>query len=151
MIGTASGNRGFRHARIALICLGLLAAIGATAVAFFAARCPSDVRAGDITLIYVGADDCAPCRAWQRGDGATFRQSADFPRLRYREVKAPHLQELLKDQYWPQDIRPFRDRLGAGSGVPLWLVVTSDDTVFLHQGASAWRSDVLPALKRFQR
>ena len=134
-----------------MICLGVLAVIGATAVALFAACCPSDVRAGDITLIYVGADDCAPCRAWQRGDGATFRQSSDFSRLRYREVKAPHLQELLKDQYWPQDIRPFRDRLGAGSGVPLWLVV-ADDTVVGHgYGMSEWRTTIAPKLESLLR
>ncbi|MFO1109333.1 MAG: hypothetical protein U1E61_09140 [Bradyrhizobium sp.] len=151
MIGATSAKREFRHARVALFCLGWLAGIATVAVTLLAARAPGSARAADITLIYVGAEDCAPCRAWQRGDGATFRQSSDFAHLRYREVKAPHLHELLDDEYWPQDIRVFRDRLSAGSGVPLWLVVASDETVLLHQGASAWRSEVLPTLKRFQR
>src|SRR3974390_1215925 len=42
-----------------------------------------------VVLIYVGAEDCAPCRAWRRGPGAEFRASAEFLRLTYREVEAP--------------------------------------------------------------
>jgi len=72
----------------------------------------------EILLLYVGADDCAPCRVWQNGEGAAFRASAQFARLSYREVKSATLLDVLKDEHWPDDLRGYRDRLGAGAGGP---------------------------------
>ncbi|MGZ9072732.1 MAG: hypothetical protein ACXW3G_07420, partial [Rhodoplanes sp.] len=71
-------------------------------------------------LVYVGAEDCAPCRAWQR-DHAPSLQSPAFARLDYREVKSPSVLHLLKDEHWPADLRSLRSRLAPGDGVPLWL------------------------------
>jgi hypothetical protein len=102
-------------------------------------------------LIYVGADDCAPCRAWQRGDGAIFKESKDFARLTYREVKSAHLHEILDDKYWPEDIRGYRDRLKRSDGVPLWFVVADAGIVTQHYGAGVWKNDVLPTLNRILR
>jgi len=100
-----------------------------------------------ITLIYVGAADCAPCRSWERGAGAVFRASSEFSRISYREVESPSALDLLKDQYWPNDLRHFRDRLPRAAGVPLWLVLADNDLVEQQFGESQWNSAVLPALK----
>lgn len=108
-------------------------------------------RAANLLVIYVGAEDCAPCRAWQRGDGATFRSSADFTRLTYREVKSPHLRDVLKDESWPEDIRGYRVRLKPSDGVPFWLVVLDDNVVMQRFGVAAWRRNILPKLKSYLR
>ena len=101
----------------------------------------------EILLLYVGADDCAPCRVWQNGEGAAFRASAQIARLSYREVKSATLLDVLKDEHWPDDLRGYRDRLGAGAGVPLWLVIADGEIVGRAFGASQWRSAVLPKLE----
>jgi len=108
-------------------------------------------RAANLLLIYVGAEDCAPCRAWQRGDGAAFQSSADFAHLAYREIKSPLLRDVLKDANWPEDIRSYRTHLRQSDGVPLWLIVSNQNVVARDFGATAWRSKILPKIKLYMR
>ena len=129
----------------------MLAALLAGAIAsdalhrdWFAPRAPNS---RDLLLLYVGADDCAPCRTWQGGVGATFRSSLEFTRVSYREVKSPTLLDVLKDDHWPEDLREYRDQLGPASGVPLWLVIADRKIVERGFGASQWHGAVLPTLK----
>ena len=144
-------DRGHRRARVALLCLGILSAFAMIVATLLVARTRPPTRTANLLLVYVGAEDCAPCRAWQRGDGATFRNSADFTRLTYREVKPPHLHDVLKDENWPEDIRGYRDYLKRSDGVPLWLVILDEDVVMQRFGAAAWRSKVLPRVKSYLR
>jgi hypothetical protein len=104
-----------------------------------------------ITLLYVGAEDCAPCRKWQRDDGARFQAGSEFQKITYREVKSPALFDLLKDDYWPADLRPFRERLSPGTGVPLWLVVADGEVVEQQSGTSRWQAVVLPTIRALLR
>lgn len=138
-----------RRARWVWLCLGILAATAAIVAAVLVARAPA--RAADLLLIYVGAEDCAPCRAWQNGDGAEFRKSAEFTRISYREVKSPCLHDVLRDEHWPEDIRVYRDRLKRSDGVPLWLIVSGDDVVAQRFGAAAWQASVVPTLRSYLR
>lgn len=105
----------------------------------------------DVTLLYVGADDCAPCRAWQRADGPAFRSSPEFARVAYREVKSPSVLDLLKDEHWPDDLRRYRTRIGRAAGVPLWLVVADGEILAQGLGASQWRDSVLPKIRSLLR
>jgi hypothetical protein len=105
----------------------------------------------EITLLYVGAEDCAPCRAWQRGDGAAFRASPEFARVTYREVKAAALFDVLKDEHWPDDLKSYRARLERKAGVPLWLIVSDGRIVEQRFGASQWQEAVLPKLRSLLR
>jgi len=101
----------------------------------------------DVTLLYVGAEDCAPCRAWQTSEGAAFFASGDFPRISYREVKSSHLHDILNDENWPDDLRGYRAGLKRSDGVPLWLIIVDRKIVEQRFGAVEWRASVLPALK----
>src|SRR4051794_34705089 len=83
-------------------------------------------RAQAVTLLYVGAEDCAPCRVWQRGLGASFRASPEFAALSYREVKSPTLHAVLDDTQWPADLQGYRQNLGPDVGVPLWLIIADE-------------------------
>jgi len=144
-------DRGPRRARVALLCLGILSAFAMIVATLLVARTRAPARTANLLLVYVGAEDCAPCRAWQRGDGATFRSSADFTRLTYREVKPPHLRDVLKDENWPEDIRGYRDYLKPSDGVPLWLVILDKDVVMQRFSVAAWRRKVLPRVKSYLR
>jgi hypothetical protein len=100
----------------------------------------------NILLVYVGAEDCAPCRAWQRGMGAEFRSSFAFSRLSYREIKAPTPFELLSDEIWSPDLRSYRARIDGTMAVPMWLVIADGEVVSQSFGASQWARTVLPTL-----
>ncbi len=131
---------------------GAMVAIAATvAIALFAWRAGAARNGGhsEVTLLYVGADDCAPCRAWRSGDGAAFLASADFARITYREVRSAHLDDVLGDQNWPQDIRPYRARIKRSDGVPLWIVVADKEVVEQQFGTAAWRERILPKVSSY--
>ena len=102
-------------------------------------------------LVYVGAQDCAPCRIWQSGELTAFAASAEFARLSYREIKTPTLLDVMKDDFWPDDLRVYRDATGPGAGVPLWLVIADDQVVAKGFGATQWNASILPKIKSLLR
>lgn len=114
-------------------------------------RASAPTARGPVTLVYVGAEDCGPCRAWQLTERGQFLASVESADLVYREVKSPTLRDILKDEYWPHDLRPYRDRLGRGAGVPLWLVISGEEIVEQAFGPSQWRAAVLPRLTSLVR
>ena len=140
-------ERGHDRARATWLWLGCFAATATTLAALLLSHASPPARATDLTLVYVGAEDCAPCRAWQNGDGATFRQSDEFARITYVEVKAPHLHDVLKDENWPQQIRNLKGRLRQSDGVPLWLVVSNENVIEQRFGSEAWRMNILPTIR----
>ena len=87
----------------------------------------------------------------QSAEGKQFLGSAEIARLNYREVKSPRARDILKDEYWPEDLRDHRDRLGRGAAVPLWLVISGDEVVERGFGASQWHAAVLPRVKLLLR
>lgn len=129
-------------AAVAIIMLAMVAAGGSFRLVS---------RPADVMLIYVGAQDCAPCRTWRTGDGAVFLASAEFAGIAYREVKSPHLEDVLTDENWPEDIRDFRNSIRQSDGVPLWLVIADRRIVEQHFGTPAWQQRILPALRSYSR
>lgn len=151
MEGAITFDGARRRARWVRLSLGVLAAISAGTAALLVAQVRAPAAAADLMLIYVGAEDCAPCRTWQNGDGADFHKSAEFARISYREVKSPHLHDVLRDEHWPEEIRAYRSRLKQSDGVPLWLIVSGNDVVAQRFGVAAWHNSILPALRSHLR
>jgi hypothetical protein len=137
--------------RRTLLGASIVTAIAVVAMTVWAGDAARPARGGDIMLLYVGAEDCAPCRAWQNGDGAAFFASANFPRITYREVKSPYLHDVLKDENWPDEIRSYRRSLRRSDGVPLWIVVSDHEIIEQRFGAAEWRANVLPRIKSLLR
>jgi hypothetical protein len=104
-----------------------------------------------ITVIYVGADDCAPCRTWRRDQWPKFQVSREFARITYREVTSPRLFDLMNDEYWPDDLRDRRTGLGRAAGVPLWLVLANDRVMLNARGLRQWDEVALPAIRSLVR
>ena len=141
-----------RPARLhTLYCLGVVVAIATIAMLAWRSHPGRPAPAPDIMLLYVGAEDCAPCRAWKNGDGAVFFASREFARITYREVRSPHLQDILSDENWPDEIRVYRKSLQRSDGVPLWLVVSDHEIVEKQHGTAQWRANILPRIKLFLR
>jgi hypothetical protein len=66
-------------------------------------------------------------------------------------VKSPNLRTILSDDHWPEDLRQYRDRLGANSAVPLWLLVLNDQVIAKAVGESQWRQTIHPQIKALIR
>ncbi len=107
---------------------------------------PADVR-----VIYVGADDCVPCRAWRQEHWPRFQASPEFVRLAYREVTSLKLLDLLKDDHWPEDLRNLRNELDRAEGVPLWFIMTNDKVVLKARGLRQWEEVALPRIRLLLR
>jgi hypothetical protein len=149
--------QGDRHRFFAGKRLALAGAAAAIALAGAAATFAWSTTSGpgspsrELMLLYVGAEDCAPCRAWRSGDGAVFLAAADVSRLIYREVRSPHLNDVLKDENWPAELRAFRSRIKRGDGVPMWLLVADREVVEQEFGTTAWQTKILPKLRSYLR
>lgn len=131
--------------RTALTTIGVLffaVVIALTPTSWTSTKSPKNVM-----LIYVGAKNCAPCDIWQHSRGTAFRDSTEFHRLAYREVKSPSLFDVLKDDNWPEDLRVYRQAISQEAGVPLWLVIADDQLVMQSFGLTQWDRVVLPKIK----
>jgi len=134
-------------ARASVIAGGVIFVIAVTLEIMKLISPPSLKSQRHVTLVYVGAENCAPCDIWQRNQGTAFRDTAEFHRLTYREVKSPSLLDVLRDDNWPEDLRAYRQTIGQHAGVPLWLVIADNRLVLQGSGASQWQNMILPKIK----
>ena len=99
-----------------------------------------------IMLVYVGAEDCAPCRSWERSAEPAFRASMLSSRITYRVVKSPTLFAVLADENWPDDLKPLRAQLRPEAGVPLWMIIADDRLLTQAFGETQWRESIMPRM-----
>lgn len=102
---------------------------------------------GKLTVVYVGADDCAPCIRWRRERKPEFQASLAFERVEYREIIATNLATALEDKFWPESLRHLRAVVQkGGGGVPYWIVMRQGRVVAAAGGESAWKSRIWPLI-----
>jgi hypothetical protein len=136
-----------RSPAIRVVAVASGALLMAAFAAFALANWTSAKPVKSLTLVYVGADGCAPCEVWQRDQATAFRDSPEFHRLIYREVKSPSLFDVLNDSNWPGELRVYRHAINEQAGVPLWLIIADDEIVMQSSGLSQWQGVVLPKIK----
>mgnify|MGYP001087286686 CR=1 FL=1 len=102
---------------------------------------------GALTVIYVGADDCGPCRVWRRDARPDFLGSHAFQNIKYREVIASRLYDLLAESQWPADLSFLREKVRARPGAPQWFVIQDGHLIAQEAGLSAWRRAVWPVIQ----
>lgn len=102
---------------------------------------------GPLIVVYVGAEDCGPCRAWQSDERPTFHASSEFARLRYREIVVPQLRSLLTTGRWPVDLAELRERVKSRPGTPQWFVIRAGNVLASDAGLSAWRRTIWPTIR----
>jgi len=100
-----------------------------------------------VTVVYVGAEDCGPCRAWRRDMRPAFFDSDEFLRLRYREIVAQHLRDLLTQPDWPADLVELRERVRSLPGAPQWFVLRGGGILASGAGLPAWQRLIWPAIR----
>ena len=104
-------------------------------------------KLGKLTVVYVGADDCAPCIRWRRERKPEFQASLAFERVEYREIIATNRATALEDKFWPENLRHLRAVVQkGGGGVPYWIVMRQGRIVAAAGGESAWKSQIWPLI-----
>lgn len=126
---------------------GLLAGM---ALAALTADAPRAVRGGGVAwrLVYVGADDCAPCRTWRASNWTALRASPVFAPFVFAELRATRSADLLRDDHWPEHLRFIRDAIPPDAAVPLWFLLRDSTITHSAWGERGWRMTMLPALRR---
>lgn len=103
---------------------------------------------GPLTVVYVGADDCGPCRVWRRDERPAFLGSGVFQSIEYREVIAPRLYDLLAEAQWPEDLEFLREQVRTRPGAPQWFVMRDGHMIAWESGLSAWQRVVWPTIRK---
>jgi len=135
--------------RIAIIIVIAVVVMNA-ATALFAKSVPSkNPKYGDtnLTVIYVGAEDCAPCIIWKNEHREAFLASPQYAKITYHEVIAEKTADALTNKAWPKELRQYRDGTKRLFGAPSWLVVENHRVIASIGGLSNWKKHVFPFLQ----
>lgn len=108
-------------------------------------------KPSSLALVYVGADDCAPCQSWRRQHRPRFAATPEFARLDYHEIVAPRLLDLRRDEHWPEELAALRHEFARQPGAPTWFVLGDGELVATARGVREWEQVALPRIRRLAR
>lgn len=109
--------------------------------ASLAASVATNARAtGTLQVIYIGGQDCPPCRRWITTYRDRWLASSEFRQIAWVEVEPPHLKEAYQERHWPEALRPVLAQVPRKSGTPRFLIVTEGRIVSNEFGISKWRN-----------
>lgn len=90
-------------------------------------------RGSKIELVYIGADDCSMCRAWEAanlGQGK-LENSAEWKHLHFTRVKLATLSTAFRVEHAPHRLQPvFSEMLDGGvriQGIPSFVLLVDDN------------------------
>jgi hypothetical protein len=94
--------------------------------------------AGAPQVIYVGGQDCPPCRRWSATYKDQWLASPEYRQVVWTEVEPPHLKEAYQERHWPAALQPVLAQVPRKSGTPRFLIVVDGRIVFNEFGVSKW-------------
>jgi hypothetical protein len=110
-------------------------------------------RGSRIELVYIGADDCSLCRAWEAaylGRGK-LAGSAEWKHLHFTTVKLATLSTAFRVEHAPRRLQPvFSEMLDSGvriHGVPSFVLLVDGGLRVHALGPAAFDTLVHPALR----
>jgi hypothetical protein len=118
------------------------------ALALFCA--PALAHAADAArpiVIYLSAEDCTTCRAWERANQPAFEKSAERKKVEWREVRVKTLVHINQKAEWPADLEWLRKQVPE-SATPRFYLIRGDTLIAKGDGISGWTSSILPAIKK---
>ena len=104
-----------------------------------------------VTFVYIGADDCGPCRAWRKSELPKFEASGLRRRVDFRTVLAAHWTNVGDPYYWAADIAWIREDTEISRGAPQYVVARDGKIVLRTFGTGTWKGRVLPLLERLTK
>jgi hypothetical protein len=95
----------------------------AAAIASIAVFCAAPVLAEDapkkapsVHIVWMGGNDCPPCRAWRATELPKLEKSAEFQAVRFSYVEKLIGSPVPPSFFMPSEVRPFKDALDEASG-----------------------------------
>lgn len=120
---------------------GLAATLsGATATQAQAQRVTADMN---LTIVYVSAEDCGPCKVFKHQDLPQWQRSSFH--VRFVQVAAPKTTVAYQARYWPSDFR-FLLREIKVPIVPNFILLDGRTIVKIGTGVGGWRNQILPMI-----
>lgn len=92
----------------------------------------------EISVIYVGGQDCSYCTMWQNRYRKAWLASPSFTQVQWIEIDPPRLREAYRERHWPAAFRPVLEQVPRKSGTPRFLVTQGGRIVSNQLGVSAW-------------
>lgn len=94
--------------------------------------------ANSLQVVYVGGQDCPPCRRWSATYKAKWLASPEYGRVVWYEVEPAHLGEAYEERHWPEALRPVLAQVPSRNGTPRFLIVADGRIVSNEIGVSKW-------------
>lgn len=113
------------------------------AAASLAAVAGKAEAAAALMIIYVYADDCAPCQIFAAQDWPQFKASPVSRAVHFVRTTAPKTTQAYQSRYWPSEARPFLSAVKVPI-VPSFILVRQRQVVLVGNGIVGWRNQVLP-------
>ena len=89
----------------------------------------SRAYAAQMTVVYLGAKDCAACQRFDAYERNAFKAKVTAKGMGFREVKVESLRYIRQLNGWPADLMWLHDRLQTEAGVPWFFVVQGNEIV----------------------
>lgn len=94
--------------------------------------------ASHLQVIYVGGQDCPPCRRWSTTYKDKWLASPEYRQVVWYEIEPPLLREAYQEQHWPEALWSVLDQVPRRSGTPRFLIVADGRIVSNEMGVSKW-------------
>lgn len=97
------------------------------------AACVATAAERKVHIVYMGGNDCPPCRAWRATELPKLQKMQAFQRAQFSHVEKLIKASVPPSFFLPSEVRPYKDQLDAASngiiGSPQTAVIV-DGKVF---------------------
>ncbi len=114
----------------------LFAGLAASAAGM--ARAAGNPQVNPLQVIYIGGQDCPPCRRWSATYKEKWLASPEYRQVTWYEVEPPRLKEAYLEEHWPEALWSVLDQVPRRSGTPRFLIVVDGRIVSNEMGVSKW-------------
>jgi hypothetical protein len=108
--------------------------------------------ADQITVVYLGTDDCPYCRHWEaRARGELLDElgsSSEWRAVRFVEVRGETLRQPIVERHYPDELKWLGRQLGPSRGVPRFILVVNGEVKSSVFGTNSYQNTFLPALRQ---
>lgn len=114
-------------------------------------------RAKQLTLVYIGANNCGNCSAWERNiGGGTMNSKSDLLKqlegrpvpITFIRVQTASYMQTADEKFWPADLKWIRDKTYVGSGAPRFVLVSDGKVAANVAGRINIDRKLLPEIDR---
>jgi hypothetical protein len=97
----------------------------------------SAAQAAQLTVIYLGAEDCPACQRFEAYEEAVFKRKLASRGIKFREFHVGSHRYIQDLNGWPSDLMWLHDQLGSKAGTPWFFLVQGTQVISANQSYKA--------------